>query len=153
MHTALVWPNLGLHISPPIGVVCMKFQKCRQIKPKQCCVCCITSGIHIIFRTWAWCDWVGVTLVKGLAKFASLVQVNNFTWIHSKNTILSRMPPRWGMVKLVRKFTWLLIWNKIYITFKRQLAASIAQLSWFCYIWVKCICVGMRVLIWSTGGV
>ena len=39
MHTVLVQPNLGPHIPPPIGVACMKFWKCRQIKPKHSAVC------------------------------------------------------------------------------------------------------------------
>ena len=118
----------------------------------QCCVCCITSSIHIIFRTYDHCEWVGVRLVKGIAKFASLGQVDNCTWIHSKNTMLVRMPPRWGVARWWGNL--LSFWSETNTWhLKEKLAASIEQLGWFCYIWVKCICIGIKVLIWSAGGV
>ena len=34
MHTALVHPISGLLFPPPIRVVCMYFQKCRQLSAK-----------------------------------------------------------------------------------------------------------------------
>ena len=113
-HTALVQPNLGPHIPPPIGVVCIKLWKCRQLLlncKTECCRWCITSievhgKIHRKTQvTWIQLCCVLVNPVREFINVCSPVQVLQYLYIYIRKHRVKERTLGSGLAILANEFT------------------------------------------------